>query len=343
MLINKISTNNTIYSSFGKYNKITSNNNLTDNKSKIKSNNKKEIALILGALALAGVITVALKNPQKIKTQINLLKNKILPETSKKEVQSVSKKAAAISGVAVISAMAVKPNEGEKDKTDNVAENIVPVIDAVPYDVNIDDNNVEVFESETNPSVVEEIEKKAENEEELTEGFSIEKFKKAQGNFVEGKAYLASEPYTGKIIILKGNEQIIMNYENGDLNKTEINEKDNQGIYEPKVIKLFEKDENGTKKIKIFNRKYSLQDSEPTVQWFVAKSYTINDSDIEIMTNDIFDQKLGTYYRKQKNGKWNGYYEDRVFNFYTGPHIIPRDISTGKILTTKQYKKFLEG
>ena len=352
MLINKIDTNNNVVLDFGK----SKNTNFNANSRENKTNNKIMI-LALGTLASAGIAAVALKNP-KFRTQINLLKNKIGLELPKKQAETMSKTAAktAVSTFTIASAMTalarvekqkakkIENKENEVILKDFAEENTPVITVAELHDIAEDGGIIplSVFKINGEEFVLPEI-KKAEDNETAEGCLSLEDFKNAQGTFFNGNAYLASEPYDGKIVISKDNEQIIMNYENGVLNKTQVNELNEDGTYNPVLRKTIKKYPEGTKVIKVLKRRYTKDNSADSVQWFTEKTYKINDSSIDITDNDLFNQELSTYYRKQKNGTWKGIYEDRVFDFYTGSHIIPRYVDTGKILTPRQYKKFMRG
>ena len=352
MIINKIDTNNNVVLGFGKSKNTNLNGNSKENKT-----NDKAMMLALGTLAAAGIVAVALKNP-RFRTQINLLKNKIRPELPKKPTETISKTAAktAVSTFTVASAMtalarAEKQKAKETENKENevilkdFAEENTPVITVTePHEITEDGGIIppSLFKINEEKFVFPEI-KEAEDNETAEGGLSLEDFKNAQGTFFNGNAYLASEPYDGKIVISKDNEQIIINYENGVLNKTQVNELKEDGTYNPVLRKTIKTYPDGTKVIKVLKRRYSRDDSAESVQWFTEKTYKINDSSIDIIESDVFNQEIGTYYKKQKNGKWKGIYEDKVFDFYRGPHIMPKDVYTGKILSPRQYKKFMKG
>ena len=298
-----------------------------------KKDNKQKVIFALGALALISMAYVAYTK-KKFGSEINILKEQIFNKQSKNIPVYASGTAA------VIGATAIALNEDKKQpKTEAADDDLRKSMAKIKQE--IENKPIEKFTLKKT-----DVDKTEEQPEIKSEQLTLEDFKKANGHFYRGNAYIDGNGYTGDILIQRKTNKIEMSYEKGELKKSVFSLKNIRGKYEKSEIRTYNKNEDGTRVTEKFERDFSHRKIEDNAlfyeTWQKTEVIQVSDSKISIQKLTHFGDYLGTYFKKQKDGSWKGYYENREFNDRTKLFdIVARDTDTNKKLTRREIKKFM--
>ncbi len=355
MIINKINAYNNAYLGFGKIKRNNQQNNNTDK----QHNKKKKILLALGTIALTGAAIIAYNNP-KIKSKFISLKKipakgNSLAESAEKISDDIINNAgfaaggaAALIGAGVImnkadelqgsSARKYSNPSHDKERTDEPSATDTP--QAANSAVNKTEDIIENPSSE--PIHTSETDKQAVSSDSnvsfSVDELSLNDFINKKGEFVSGKAYINSIPYSGNIVVQRKDKQKVLTYDFGELKSSLINRQKEDGSYEPVSKKTYSVDKAGTRTI-VTRKCYTNSKGEQ--QWFKESIFKANDSEISVIhINHPFKDANETYLKREKNGKWVGYQEERGFDYQNGYYVLPKDIHTNKIISPRKFNKF---
>ena len=328
MNIEKIGVYSVKSINFGKVkrNAVPNNTNRTTRKN-------SDVKFVLGTLA--GMTYLAYKN-RKLTAEVEALKKQIVPE---KDIDDMSKNAAGTDDTSDKSAAVKKDDKpsGSLAGDNSLAESLARIKQKREGDSIVKFSPK--FSIDKTSSV-------AENTETIENGMSLENFRKANGRFLLGDAYINGNAYTGNIVIEGNKKKIELSYEQGQLKQSVSSLKNVFGKYEKNELRTYDKNPDGTRVTEVFERDYAHrkvgEDELFYETWQKTEVIQVSDSKISIEMLTHFGDYLGTYFKKQKDGSWKGFYEKREYNNRTKMFdIVPRNIYTDEKLSRRAARKIM--